>query len=85
MYDVRSHAYSRPGFNGVQRTRPPIIDYVADDQPILAEDVSAAEAQTTDQTLEELTRLVVTKDEMQSFPFSPHEVSSSRENRKLLD
>jgi hypothetical protein len=64
MHDARSHAYSHPGFNGVQRARPPINDYVADDQPILAEDVGAPEAHTAEQTLEELTRLVLTKDEM---------------------
>lgn len=81
MHDARSHTYSRPGFNGVQRARPPISDYVADDQPILAEDVSAPEAHTTEQTLEELTRLVLTKDETQSFPFSPSEASNSREAR----
>jgi hypothetical protein len=81
MHDVRSHAYSRPGFNGIQRTRPPISDYVADDQPILAEDITVPEAQTAEQILKELTDLILTKDEMQSFPFSPREVSNSRENR----
>ena len=85
MHDARSHAYSRPGFNGVQRARPPISDYVADDQPILAEDVSAPEAQTAEQALEELTRLVLTKDETQSFPFSPRRVSDSREGQGYID
>ena len=85
MHDVRSYAYSRPGFNGAQRVRSPISDYVADDQPVLAEDVTATKAQTAEQTLEELIRLVLTKDEMESFPFSPHGVSNATDNRKLLD
>lgn len=81
MHDVRGYAYSRPGFNGVQRAKLPISDYVADDQPILAEDVGLPEVRTAEQTLEELTRLVLTKDEMRSFPPSPREAFSSRENR----
>lgn len=80
MHDMRSDTYSRPALNGVRQASSSISDYVADDQPVLAEDVTAPEAQTAEQTLEELTRLVLTTDETQSFPSLPREASNSREN-----